>query len=318
MTLPLLHPLTADAKRRHGREPVVLLHRLAETGLFTDEALARLIDRHPRELIDVLTMKRNPPPDERWIAGEAKGMSGKDLMEAVRRGRLWLNLRRAMSADVEYRAVFEPLLAEFAKETRSTILSAVGGILISSPRCGIFYHCDPTETMLWHVRGKKTIYLYPPDDTHLPEQAYEAAILKETLNDLPYRPEFEAGAKPVVLEPGMAATWPLHGPHRVVNHDSLNVSVTIEYSTARSKLANGVFFTNGVLRRKLGLNPRSRTVPTVLKPAYWLASKLLQRLVPLPDAPRNHVRAFDVDLKAPDCIAWRPGLEPAEPMDRAA
>lgn len=318
MSNDLMLPLSPEAKRRHGKEIVTLNHRLAETGLFTDEALARLIDRHPRDALDVLTVKRNPPPDERWIAGEATGLNGTQLMEAVRRGRLWLNLRRVMGMDVEYRAVFEPLMKEFAEATGAKVLKPSGGILISSPRCGIFYHCDSTETMLWHVRGVKTIHLYPPNDTYLPEQAYEAAILKETLNDLPYRPEFEAGATPVTLLPGMAVCWPLHGPHRVVNHDSLNVSVSIEYNTPHSMLTNGVFVTNGLLRRRFGFKPRSRTVPAALKPAYWLASKLLRKLIPTANAPRNHVRAFDVDLSAPDCIAWRAGLEPAEPLAWAA
>ena len=318
MTSDLLPAWTPEAKRRHGREIVIFQHRLAETGLFEDEALIRLLEAHPRDALDVCTMKRNPPPNERWIGGEANGLSGAELLEAVRRGRLWLNLRRATTYNPEYRAMFERLIRDFSKETGERILTAMGGILISAPRCGIFYHCDSTETMLWHVRGVKTIHLYPAEDPYLSERAYEAALLKETLNDLPYSPEMEAGVTSVVLEPGMAVHWPLHGPHRVVNHDSLNVSISIEYTTPHSMLTNGVFYTNGILRRRFGLNPTSRTVPGVLKPAYWLASKALRRLAPTTNAPKNHARAFDVRLDAPDCIAWRPGFEPAEPMDRAA
>ena len=102
-------------------------------------------------------------------------------------------------------------------------------------------------------------------------------------------------------------SWPLHAPHRVVNDDSFNVSVSIEYQTMASTLTNGVFYTNGVLRRRFGLKPQSRRVPDGLKPAYWAASKALRFVAPRSNALKSHGRGFDVDLAAPHCIEWRDG-----------
>jgi hypothetical protein len=307
MTEPLIHGLTAKAHGRIGREIIRFNNRLAETGLFEDAALARLLDAHPRASLDICTMASPPPPDRRWVAGEANGLDGAQLVEAVKTGRLWLNLRRAMNQHDDYRAVFDRLMAEFAQETGVKVLDASGGILISAPRLGVFYHCDSTDTMLWHVRGEKTIYVYPEEEAFLPEQAYEGVVLKENLSDIPYSPELEASATPVHLRPGESVSWPLHGPHRVVNHDSFNVSVTIEFKTPRSTFTNGTYYTNGVLRRRFGMKPKTRAVPEMLKPAYWAASKALRPLAPKTDALKSHGRGFDVRLEAPHCIAWRDG-----------
>jgi len=131
------------------------------------------------------------------------------------------------------------------------------------------------------------------------------------LSDLPWRPEMEADAVPVTLTAGQAVSWPIHSPHRVLNGNDLNVSISIEYTTPRSMLANGVFYTNGVIRRRTGLSPTTRGTPDVLKPAYWAAAKALKTFSPpKTNVERNHERQFDVDLSAPDCIRWRPGFGP--------
>lgn len=302
----ILDTLTPAQAKAAGREILRFNHRLAETGLFTDAALARLIDETPRADLTVCTMADNPPADERWIAGEANGLDGAALMEAARRGALWLSPRRVMTQHPAYRAVFERLMGEFSRATGIRVLTADGAVLISSPRMGVFYHVDPGETMLWHVRGHKTIHVYEPCEETIPEQALEAVILKETLSDLPYRPELEAKCDSVVLAPGKGVYWPLHSPHRVVNGADLNVSVTIEFSSPRSTLKNGVFRTNGLLRRRLGLAQTSRDKPAVTWPAYWVAAQTLRRVLPAAhNVEAAHPRQFDVDLTLPRCVRWR-------------
>ncbi len=319
MTTPLLDAWTPEQRQTYRRGIVTFNNRLAETGLFTDEALIRLIEAHPRDAYDVITMGRDATDRDSWAAGDDDGVSAAELLQAAKQGRIWINVRRAMNMHPEYRAVFDRLLAEFQRETRGPrILKAHGGILISAPQCQVFYHCDKTDTMLWHVRGTKTMYLYPTHEPYLSDRVYEGLVLKETLEDIPYTPEFEMGATAVTLEPGMSVSWPLHAPHRVVNGDSFNVSVTIEYTTVDSMLTNGVFVANGVLRRRFGLQPQSRRTPGWLKPAYWAASKGLQRLAAKTDAYRSHGRKFDVDLSAPECVRWKPGFEPAADLAEAA
>ena len=212
------------AASRYGRDVVRFNHRLAETGLFSDAALARLIERHPRGSRDICTMGENPPPGETWIAGEAEGLSGAELLQAVRTGALWVSCRGAMASDPEYRPVFDRLLKDFSSAAGARILSANASVLISGPRMGIYFHCDPTETMLWHVRGTKTINIYPRTDDYITEARMEAILLKENLADAPWRDEMAAGAHPGDAEPGrkrlLAAARPAQrhqraGPERL-------------------------------------------------------------------------------------------------------
>ncbi|MFZ5670159.1 MAG: hypothetical protein ACOY4K_11745 [Pseudomonadota bacterium] len=319
MTDPLLSPLSADQKSIVRKEILRFNHRLAETGLFTDEALARLIDEHPRGDLTVCTMRPNPPADETWIAGDPGDLTGAELVEAVRAGALWVSPRNAMSVNPHYRSVFDRLMAEFARATGLTVLTADASVLLSSPRMGIYFHVDPAETMLWHIRGHKTIHVYPPRGDILTEAALEAILLKETLSDLPWTPAMEDHGLPVMLAPGQAAFWPQHSPHRVVNGDDLNVSVSVEFTTPQSALANGVFYGNGRLRRAAGWAPRSRGPVRLLAPAYLLAARALKRWAPpATNVERDHARRFDVDLTAPGCVRWREGLAPAWAAPRPA
>lgn len=303
--------MPADVKNLVGKEIVRFNHRLAETGLFEDQALANLIDDFPRDQVTICTMRENPPPHERWIAGDAHDLDGAALIEAARRGHLWVSPRSAMTKHPKYRVVFDQLMADFSKATGLKVMSADAAVLISSARMGIFFHVDPAETMLFHVRGAKTIYIYPPTEETVTEAALEAILLKETLSDLPYRPEMEKGVTAVALDPGEAAYWPQHAPHRVINGDNLNVSVSAEFSTPNSMLTNGVFYVNGRLRRQFGWNLKSRGTPGILKPAYLLAAKALKTWAPpKTNFEASHARQFDVDLSAPNCIRWREGFGP--------
>lgn len=308
----ILAGLSSEQRATAGREITRFNHRLAETGLFTDEALATLLDNFPRDQVTICTMRQNPPAEERWIAGEAEGLSGAELVEAATNGDLWVSPRSAMTKAPAYRAVFDQLMKEFSTATGIPVLSADAAILLSGAKMGIFFHVDPAETMLWHIRGHKTIYVYPPKEEYVTEQALEAILMKENLSDLPYAQAMEDDAVAVSLSPGEAAYWPMHSPHRVLNGPDLNVSVSIEFSSPRSMLTNGVFYTNAMLRRRLGWKVRSRGVPQALKPAYWVAAKALKTLVPPgANAERSHLRQFDIDMNAPGYIRWREGFGPA-------
>lgn len=306
----LIQPLPLDQKGMPVDAAVRFKHRLNDTGLFTDEALARLIDEQPRDRFDVLTMRKNPPGDERWSAGEANGLSGAEILEAVRTGALWVSCRRAMETHPRYRPVFEQAMAEYSREVGVKVLSASASVLISGPQMGIFFHADAADTMLWHLRGSKTMYIYPATEAFIPDSAMEAILLKETLSDAPYREEMDDAAEKVLFQANDAAAWPLHAPHRVINGDNLNVSISVEYTTPKAVLANGVLYTNGWMRRRLKAPVWARP-PEALQPAWWVASKGLRVVEKFRKTVENsHPRKFDVDLSCPDNIRWREGYAP--------
>lgn len=243
---------TDDHSTTFQKDTLIFKHQLNSTGLFTDEALISLLEKHPRHEMDVCAMPF--PGEEHFRTGDVREADGKTLLEIAKTGAIWINLRRAMNIHPEYQAVLSDMYGSLSEKTGFKAFNPRGGILISSPQAVVPYHFDKTETILWHVRGKKSLLLYPINDKYFPETAYEDAIINTISEDIPYDPEFEKGMQKYDLTEDQAVTWPLNSPHRVIN-ETFCVSVTTEYSTRESFRKNDVMLANATLRRKFGLSP---------------------------------------------------------------
>lgn len=253
---PMLTDWTDANSAAFQKEIMGFGHNLSATGLFTDEALIDLLERHPSKKMDVCTMSApdHPVYPNKFRTGDFRNVPGKTLLEAAKAGRLWINLREAMNVHPEYKRALDAMYGELAENTGNETFNPRGGILISSPVARVPYHFDKTETILWHVRGKKRIYIYPLTQKFISDNAYEEVISNTLDDDLPYKSDFDAEAEVIDLAEGMALTWPLNSPHRVDNQ-SFCVSVTTEYSTRQSGMKNAAMLTNAVLRQRLGMNP---------------------------------------------------------------
>jgi len=250
----MLKDWTEYHSERFQKEILPFKHGLKETGLFTDEALAKLLNKHPSNMLDVCTMGRADSElfPNKFQTGDFRGVDGKVLIEAAKAGKVWINIRQGMNVHPEYKAVLDLMYGGIAEKTGNKAYNANGGILISSPIARVPYHFDKTETILWHVRGKKSMYLYPRTEKFIPDQAYEATVLTDLEDDLPYRPEYDEEATVVDFEEGQALSWPLNMPHRVDNQ-TFCVSVTTEYSTRESGMKNAAMIANATLRHRFGI-----------------------------------------------------------------
>ena len=94
-----------------------------------------------------------------------------------------------MNIHREYKAVLDQMYGGIAEMTGKPPFNAKGGILISSPAAKVPYHCDRTETILWHVRGKKRMYLYPVTEKFLPDDVYLDIIANDRVDDIPFNSE---------------------------------------------------------------------------------------------------------------------------------
>ena len=158
--------ILADSKPHHvslfGEHILHLKHRLAEFGLFSDAALARLIEKTPRAHCYVNTMdKRSHNPRSRR-EGAIDGLSGAEALEAVRSGNIWINIHKLGETDPAYADLLDGIFAEF--ESRVPGLKTYRRsmtLLISSPKVQVYYHCDVPGQMLWQMRGTKRVFVYP-------------------------------------------------------------------------------------------------------------------------------------------------------------
>lgn len=257
MNAPTTHrDIIVNWQDRHaslfGNHAIKLRHRLVETGLFSREALARLIERCPEAELGLVS-RTMVGRRQVTAAGRLDGASGSDAIAAIERGNMWMNIRRVMDWAPEYGALLDEVFAEFEQRMPGfKTFKRNLGVLISSPNAKVFYHSDIQGQSLWQISGEKRVFLYPVTEQFLKPEAIEKILLRESTEDVDYEPWFDEFAAVVDLHPGEMATWPLYAPHRVENGNMLNVSVTMEHWTRPIWNSYAVHYGNGVLRRMIG------------------------------------------------------------------
>lgn len=246
--------LPAARRAAFGRLPVVGAHGLGDATLFSDAALIALLEEFPREQIYAFTTGSDPTRIDEYRKVRHEGVSGAELLEAVRCGRLCLNITRVDLADHAYNRLIDTLyeqLAELLPDFKP--LRRQGTLLISSPQAQTYYHADGPVSLLWHIRGRKRVWVYPAmDERYLSHELLEDIFAGVHHDFVPFEPAFDAGAQVYDLEPGQWINWPQNAPHRVVNGDSLNVSLSTEHFTAASLRRHQLFLANRFFRTRFG------------------------------------------------------------------
>jgi len=306
------------------RKNLLFTHDLHDSELFGDEALIALIDRYPRDKLEVFTMGYDPTTSGQWFFGHRKTVQGGDLdgralLDGVKAGRLWLNLRKVNHHDPVIQTLCERLFADIRRESGYRTLKEDLGLLISSPNAHVFYHLDVPLVMLWQIRGVKTLYLYPPQAPCLDERDREAVALRESDEQLPYRPEWDAHALRHDLKPGEMMTWVQNAPHRIVNHDMVNVSLSIEFMTPKAVWKANVLYANGCLRRWLGLDPSMHRSWAIMEPLKVAFARLVKALGGFKGNKSPLKPSFSLDADRPGHIVFDAGVVPPRAAaDKAA
>ena len=276
-------------------------HSLIDQGFATDEALAEILHRYPAELVDINIFDYNDEGQLSLRPGARGDLSGDQLLVAIHTGRLWVNLRQAEKGCPD---LWAAAMGEFRKIQATypgmKAVTNAGALIISSPVVKVPYHFDPAGVVLFHLRGRKRLFVYPGDEAHLPEKAMEQVVARQTTEALPYTLAFEADAQVIDLEPGEALTWPLYAPHRVENLDKFCVSLSMDFQTWPSRMRNGSIYTNAVIR-SWGGHPRfTEGMGTPELAARWAASLALRRLGGLKSRIENLERQFEPEVGAAD------------------
>lgn len=252
-TVPVVR-LSAENKADFGRRPLVAAHNLHQSELFSDPALIDLLDSFPRQHLYALSMGTDPTRIENRLALH-DGVSGAELLRAVKNGRLWLNVTQVDRADRRYRELIDQLYAQLAAQVPGfSPLGSRGTLLISSPRALVYYHADGPASALWHIRGRKRIWIYPAlDGRYIQRELLEDIFAGVRHEYLPYQSAYDQAAVSYELGPGQWATWPQNAPHRVTNLDDVNVSLSTEHFTPQTQRRSRVYVANRFFRTRLGL-----------------------------------------------------------------
>ena len=282
-------------------QAAVHAHDLIQKGWGTDDHLAEVLDRYPAELFDINLYDYDDEGQVSLRTGARGRLSGEDLLEAIKQGRLWVNLRGVDHVLPEFWA---DAMGEFAKIQATypgmKAVTNAGQLILSSPAARVPYHFDAAGVVLFHLRGRKRIFVYPGDEAHLPERCMEQVVARQTTEELPYTMAFEADAQVMDLEPGDALTWPFYAPHRVENLDRFCVSLSTEFQTWPTRFRNGALYTHAVMRSRGG---RPRTTDTLSTPgmaARWAASLALKRMGAMKSRIATYERDFEPEVGVAD------------------
>ncbi|HEY6514066.1 MAG TPA: hypothetical protein VI032_18965 [Burkholderiaceae bacterium] len=308
--------LSAANEADFGRRPMVATHNLQHWDLFTDAALVDLLDRMPRQQVRALTMGSDPAKPEQNRLARCDDLSGAELMRAVKNGRLWLNITRVDRADSRYRDLIDGLYAELAAQVPGfTPDSSQGTLLVSSPHAMVYYHVDGPATVLWHLRGRKRVWVYPAlDARYVRREALEDIFADVRHEYLPYDAAFDDAATVIDLAPGQWLAWAQNAPHRVTNGDSVNVSLSTEHFTRQGRWRARVYVANRYFRRRWGLADLS----TCESGPAAILKAVVHRLARQAGLDRRQLKSYvpvlQVDPDAPDGVTsleHRGSLPPA-------
>jgi hypothetical protein len=269
-----------DSATRFRRDTLKATHDGHTSPLFEDDGLADLLDRYPREKLGVYKFPDHAEGKVKALHGDAPGVSGAQLLQAVKDGRIWLNLRAANRELPEYEDLKQQIFGQLESATGHKTLKQDVGVLISSPNIHVHYHLDIPLVCLVQMRGTKTLHLYPPEAPFAPPEQVECVALRETEEEITFQNSFDTSADAITLNPGDAITWPQNAPHRVQNADVMNVSLSCEFMTPGALLRANAIYTNGLLRRKLGWSPQlppQNGVGVLTKAVLARGAKLVHR-----------------------------------------
>ena len=290
-------------RRQFGQLPQCFRHTLHQREMFGDAALADVLDRYPRDRLGIFTMGSDPVDWRSWRRGCAGDLPGAELLDAVRQGRIWLNLRAANLHLEDYDALSGEMfgalqdLVPGLKTFRRDV-----GLLISSPRAHVFYHLDIPRVTLWHLRGDKRVWVYPARQPFIGDEALERIVLKESAEQFDYDPGFDRQAAVFDLKPGDMLHWPQNGPHRIVNGDTMNVSLSCEFMTPGALIRANALYADGLMRRRWGRTPKRRPDAHPASLAKFVFARVAKAVGLKPAPPDPLPPSFQVDPGAPESV----------------
>jgi len=288
-----------------GRAPICIRHNLHTSSLFDRNALAGLIERYPRKHYSIIHMGQRTEDRRFWREGELGRLPGHDVIDAIENGRLWLNLRHVGDVDQRYAAVVNALFDELEALAPGFSASARGcGIIISSPNAQVYYHADLPGHALLQIIGRKRVFFYPPNPPFVTPEDLERIAVFGLEVDIPYSDWFDEYSSVFEFEPGQLIHWPHTAPHRIENHDCLNVSLTVDFVTPEIRRRQMVILANGIMRHRLGWVARETSTSG---PSFWAKAVLQKTMRNMRWMEQQRAVArkiqFRLDRAAPGCIA---------------
>ena len=235
--------------------PFYIRTRLASHPLFELPALVELARSLPSEFVEYNA--GNLDVNQHGAQTPRTGLSVEETIRRIEECGSWLVLKRVDQVP-EYKALLDECLEPLEHRARTRVRDTFdrqGFLFVSSPNAVTPFHMDPEHNFLLQLRGTKTIHMWNPEDRFvISEEDLETFHAAFSSRNLRYRPEFEATAYRLPLEPGQGLHFPVTAPHWVQNGPSVSVSFSITFRSELSARRERLHRLNARLR-KLGVQP---------------------------------------------------------------
>jgi hypothetical protein len=283
-------PLSIDPesfKRWFDRRSFRIEHNLCDEPLFEIDRLVELAQYLPPQEIEYNPGDLAVSHDPNLTPGN--GLSPEETVRRIRDCNSWLVLKR-VEKHPAYRVILDRCLdqvASYLAPPHDRLFQREGFIFVSWPGSVTPYHMDPEENFLLQIRGKKTMYVWKPDDREvISERQLEQYFASSGHRNLQYQDAYEPRGTAVELSPGQGVHVPMAVPHWVKNGDDVSVSFSITFRTPACTDRELLYQINSRLRG-LGLSPRpvgsSRLhdhAKLRIYSAYYRARRLLRSVTP--------------------------------------
>ena len=180
-----------------------------------------------------------------------------ETLQRIADAHAWMLLGNIQTDDV-YRDLVDLVLDEMDARIRPRdpgMFCRAGWIIVSSPRTVTPFHMDKGNGVLLHVMGDKTVYVWEPDDIDVASEAARDRYHHHgSLDLLHWREEYRERARVFRLKPGEGIYMPSTSPHMVETGNTPSITITLTYSTPRTRRNALLHAANDVLR-ETGMAP---------------------------------------------------------------
>src|SRR5437762_3478643 len=116
MTQPILSGWTEQKVADFAEAPIQLQHRLPSHPLFSEEALIHLLETVDRADYQVNTMDVTTHDVASRREGEIGDLSGRQVLDAVNNGHIWVLLLHPQRVDKRYQDLLQEIFGEFERK----------------------------------------------------------------------------------------------------------------------------------------------------------------------------------------------------------
>jgi hypothetical protein len=209
--------------------------------------------------------------------------SAAETLKRIQDAKAWLSLLNVQT-DATYRQLVDDVLDSIRPfvEAKDPNMSYRGGwIFVTSPNTVTPFHIDKEHNFILQIQGRKTIYVWEPDDEVVVSQhARDLFHARHDRDLIVWKEEFRKRAHRFEVGPGDGAYMPSTAPHLVEVGDEPSITMSFTYYTDSTRRQSMLHYARGHLAA------RGIALPDIGN------SELLDRLVYMSATPvRATVRA---------------------------